>query len=112
MERMIIVWISLALVVVMIGWFVIRGVRELRALKRSFVHLAKSAEILRENGEAVAKQGGRLRGHVSVLAEDAKKKSAAVRRIMDEAGALTMTIEKTKGAFVTAIRERMNQTKI
>ncbi|MFC4619615.1 hypothetical protein ACFO4N_12910 [Camelliibacillus cellulosilyticus] len=106
---MIIVWLSLALVVLAIIWLIVRVIQEAKKIKDTVVHVSKAAEKLREGGEDVVKKQESLQEAAKAIQKDIDGKSEALRYTVDQGQALIGTLRETKDQLITAYRARSSE---
>ncbi|MGV3489379.1 MAG: hypothetical protein ACO1OC_12465 [Tuberibacillus sp.] len=99
---LIIVWLSIALVVVSLIWLVIIAVKEARRIKDNVIRCSKSAEILRKDSEAILKKNEKLQETTGKITADFEQKRQDVDYLKDQGQALVHTIKDSKEQFVDA----------
>lgn len=89
---MVIVYLSLALAVLAIIWFIIMAIGELKGLKKTVVKVSKIQEKIRESTEQIVKEKESLDHHIETIQEDVQDKKLAVKTTILEAKGLQVSV--------------------
>ncbi|MFC7391813.1 DUF948 domain-containing protein [Scopulibacillus cellulosilyticus] len=103
---MIIVWLSIALVVIAIICFGIAAFKIMKDVKSTVVNVGKTAEKLREKAEGILKEQEKLNEKLKQLQEDMNIKKDNIQHIANETKSLKSTVSRS----FKNIKEKLTKT--
>lgn len=109
---MIIVWLSIALVVIALIWLVVRVIKESKAAMDKVIRCSKSAEILRKNTESILIANEKLQETTGNMVKSIGKKGEDLIHVKDQSVALAGTLMDTKDQLVDAYKTLSNKIEV
>ncbi|MBM7643921.1 uncharacterized protein YoxC [Scopulibacillus daqui] len=103
---MIIVWLSIALVVIAIICFGIAAFKVIKDMKSTLVNVGKTAENLRERMEGIVKEQEKLNDKLKQLQDDMNHKKNDIQNIASETQSLKTTVTRS----FKNIKEKLTKT--